>query len=213
MSTKEREIVAYHESGHAIVATSLPGNDPVHKISIVARGFGALGYTMQLPLEDRYLMQRRDLMNQLAVLLGGRSAEEIALSDISTGAQNDLQRATDIARAMVTEWGMSERLGAINFDLGRRNRFLDVPQGNERGPHSEETARAIDEEVKMIVTEAHNDARRILLDKREVLEIVTRRLLEKEVMEGDELRAILDGTYISDQTTNATEAPATQSTT
>jgi cell division protease FtsH len=213
MSTKEREIVAYHESGHAIVATSLPGNDPVHKISIVARGFGALGYTMQLPLEDRYLMQRRDLMNQLAVLLGGRSAEEIALSDISTGAQNDLQRATDIARAMVTEWGMSERLGAINFDLGRRNRFLDVPQGNERGPHSEETARTIDEEVKMIVTEAHNDARRILLDKREVLEIVTRRLLEKEVMEGDELRAILDGTYISDQTTNATEAPATQSTT
>jgi cell division protease FtsH len=213
MSNKEREIVAYHESGHAIVATSLPGNDPVHKISIVARGFGALGYTMQLPLEDRYLMQRRDLMNQLAVLLGGRSAEEIALSDISTGAQNDLQRATDIARAMVTEWGMSERLGAINFDLGRRNRFLDVPQGSERGPHSEQTARVIDEEVKMIVTEAHNDARRILLDKRDVLEIVTRRLLEKEVMEGDELRAILDGTYISDQTTNATEAPATQSTT
>jgi cell division protease FtsH len=213
MSNKEREIVAYHESGHAIVATSLPGNDPVHKISIVARGFGALGYTMQLPLEDRYLMQRRDLMSQLAVLLGGRSAEEIALSDISTGAQNDLQRATDIARAMVTEWGMSERLGAINFDTGRRNRFLDVGQGNERGPHSEETAKAIDEEVKMIVTEAHNDARRILLDKREVLETVTRRLLEKEVMEGDELRAILDGTYISDQTTNATEAPATQSTT
>ena len=116
MSTKEREIVAYHESGHAIVASSLPGIDPVHKISIVARGFGALGYTMQLPLEDRYLMQRRDLMNQLAVLLGGRSAEEIALGEISTGAQNDLQRATDIARAMVTEWGMSERLGAVNFD-------------------------------------------------------------------------------------------------
>jgi cell division protease FtsH len=191
MSNKEREIVAYHESGHAIVATALPGTDPVHKISIVARGFGALGYTMQLPLEDRYLMQRRDLMNQLAVLLGGRSAEEIALGEISTGAQNDLQRATDIARSMVTEWGMSERLGAVNFDSGRRNRFLDVPQGPERGPHSEETAKAIDEEVKMIVTEAHSDARRILLDRRDILETVTRRLLEKEVMEGDELRTIL----------------------
>jgi len=191
MSNKEREIVAYHESGHAIVATALPGTDPVHKISIVARGFGALGYTMQLPLEDRYLMQRRDLMNQLAVLLGGRSAEEIALGEISTGAQNDLQRATDIARSMVTEWGMSERLGAVNFDAGRRSRFLDMPQGPERGPHSEETAKAIDEEVKMIVTEGHNDARRILLDRREILETVTRRLLEKEVMEGDELRQII----------------------
>ncbi len=191
MSTKEREIVAYHESGHAIVATSLPGTDPVHKISIVARGFGALGYTMQLPLEDRYLMQRRDLMSQLAMLLGGRAAEEIALNEISTGAQNDLQRATDIARAMVTEWGMSERLGAINLDSGRRSRFLDFPQGPERGPYSEDTAKAIDEEVKMIVAESHNDARRILMDKRHLLETVTRRLLEKEVMEGDELRAIM----------------------
>src|SRR4029078_10440466 len=114
MSTKEREIVAYHECGHAIVATALPGTDPVHKISIVARGFGALGYTMQLPLEDRYLLQRRDLMNQLATLLGGRAAEEIALGEISTGAQNDLQRATDIAPAMVTEWGMSDAGGARN---------------------------------------------------------------------------------------------------
>src|SRR5688500_5659585 len=183
MSNKEREIVAYHEAGHAIVASSLPGMDPVHKISIVARGFGALGYTMQLPLEDRYLMQRRDLMSQLAVLLGGRSAEEIALGEISTGAQNDLQRVTDISRSMVTEWGMSERMGAVNFDARRGRTFLDMPQGNERGPHSEETARAIDEEVKMIVGEAHNDARRILLDKRHLLEQVTRRLLDKEVME------------------------------
>ncbi len=230
MGTKEREIVAYHESGHAIVATALPGTDPVHKISIVARGFGALGYTMQLPLEDRYLMQRRDLMNQLAILLGGRSAEEIALGEISTGAQNDLQRATDIARSMVTEWGMSERLGAVNFDSGRRSRFLDVPQGPERGPHSEETAKAIDEEVKMIITEGHNDARRILLDRRDILETVTRRLLEKEVMEGDELRAIVgeahpvdsrcdggapaNGPYVTmTHAKIATAAPDTQSTT
>jgi cell division protease FtsH len=215
MSTKEREIVAYHESGHAIVAASLPGTDPVHKISIVARGFGALGYTMQLPLEDRYLMQRRDLMSQLATLLGGRTAEEIALGEISTGAQNDLQRVTDIARAMVTEWGMSERLGAINLDPGRRNRFLDVPQPAERGPYSDETARLIDEEVKMLVSEAHNEARRILMEKRDLLEIVTRRLLDKEVMEGDELRAILAGQPSTDaatQTPTATATPATQST-
>ncbi|HXG88197.1 MAG TPA: ATP-dependent zinc metalloprotease FtsH [Vicinamibacterales bacterium] len=197
MSTKEREIIAYHESGHAIVASSLPGTDPVHKISIVARGFGALGYTMQLPLEDRYLMQRRDLMNQLAVLLGGRSAEEIALGEISTGASNDLQRTTDIARSMVTEWGMSERLGTVNLDAGRRNRFLEAGQASERGNYSEETARAIDEEVKMIIAEAHNDARRILMDRKDMLEKVTRVLLDKEVMEGDELRAILDGTYIA----------------
>jgi cell division protease FtsH len=199
MSTKEREIVAYHESGHAIVATSLPGTDPVHKISIVARGFGALGYTMQAPVEDRYLMQRRDLMNQLAMLLGGRSAEEIALGEISTGAQNDLQRATDIARSMVTEWGMSDRLGAVNLDAGRRSRFLDIPQGNERGPYSEDTAKMIDEEVKMIVAEAHNEARRILMEKRHLLEAVTRRLLEREVMEGDELRAILDGKMVDQE--------------
>jgi cell division protease FtsH len=191
MSQKEREIVAYHESGHALVATALPGTDPVHKISIVQRGFGALGYTMQLPLEDRYLMQKRDLLNQLAVLLGGRSAEEIALGEISTGAQNDLQRATDLARAMVTEWGMSDRVGAVYFDQGRRSRFLDIPMAAERGPYSEDTARLIDDEVKQIVTAAHNEARRILRDQRDILERVTRRLLEKEVMEGDELRRML----------------------
>jgi cell division protease FtsH len=212
MSTKEREIVAYHESGHAIVASALPGTDPVHKISIVARGFGALGYTMQTPVEDRYLMQRRDLMNQLALLLGGRSAEEIALGEISTGAQNDLQRVTDIARSMVTEWGMSERLGAVNFDARRGRNFLDTQQGGERGLHSEETARAIDDEVKIIVSEAHNEARRILMEMRPVLETVTRRLLENEVMEGDELRQILAGHHISDQTTTDSAAPATQST-
>ena len=133
MSEKEREIIAYHESGHAIVATSLPGLDPVHKISIVQRGFGALGYTMQLPLEDRYLMTRTDLLNQLAVLLGGRTAEEIALGEISTGAQNDLQRASDIARAMVTEFGMSDAMGAVSFGDRNRSRFLDVPPAGSSG--------------------------------------------------------------------------------
>jgi cell division protease FtsH len=191
MSQKEREIVAYHESGHAIVATSIPGMDPVHKISIVQRGFGALGYTMQLPLEDRYLMQRRDLLNQLAVLLGGRTAEEIALGEISTGAQNDLQRATDIARAMVTEWGMSDALGAINYDGHKRSKFLDIPLGPERGAYAEDTGRLIDSEVKRIMTDAHDEARQILTGQRDTLETVTRRLLEVEVMEGDQLRQIM----------------------
>jgi cell division protease FtsH len=191
MSTKEREIVAYHESGHAIVATVLPGLDPVHKISIVQRGFGALGYTMQLPLEDRYLMTRRDLQSQLAVLLAGRTAEEIALSEVSTGAQNDLQRATDIARAMVTEFGMSDTLGAVNYDTNKRGRFLDMPLPQERGAYGEETAQAIDAEIKRILSEAHATARQILTERRDTLERVTRRLLDIEVMEGDELRTLL----------------------
>jgi cell division protease FtsH len=191
MSDKERRIVAYHESGHAIVASVLPGLDPVHKISIVQRGFGALGYTMQLPLEDRYLMTRGDLYSQLAVLLGGRTAEEIALGEISTGAQNDLQRATDMARAMVTEWGMSDEMGAINYDVNKRGRFLDIGMPPERGLYGEETAQKIDSEIKRILNDAHNTARRILTEQRHKLESVTHRLLEIEVMEGDELRLML----------------------
>ena len=169
----------------------LPNLDPVHKLSIVQRGFGALGYTMQLPLEDRYLMTRGDLLSQLAVLLAGRTAEEIALDEISTGAQNDLQRATDIARAMVTEFGMSDALGAINYDGNKRARFLDIPMPQERGLHGEETARLIDAEIKRILTDAHDKARDILTTHREKLETVARRLLEIEVMEGDELRRLL----------------------
>jgi cell division protease FtsH len=192
MSDKEREIVAYHESGHAIVATALPGLDPVHKISIVQRGFGALGYTMQLPLEDRYLMQKRDLLNQLSVLLGGRTAEEIAFGEISTGAQNDLQRATDIARAMVTEFGMSERLGAVNYDGHKRPAFLES-LGPERGLYAEETAQQIDQEVRRIMGDAHEQARRVLTERRDTLNTLAQRLLEKEVIEGDELRNLMTG--------------------
>src|SRR5260221_8018744 len=146
---------------------------------------------MQLPIEDRYLMQRRELLSQLAVLLGGRTAEEIALGEISTGAQNDLQRATDIARAMVTEFGMSDALGAINYDGNKRARFLDIPMPQERGLYGEETAEMIDSEIKRILTDAHDTARRILTDHRGKLETVTRRLLEIEVMEGDELRQLI----------------------
>jgi cell division protease FtsH len=191
MNDKERRIVAYHESGHAIVASVLPGLDPVHKISIVARGFGALGYTMQLPLEDKYLLQRPDLMNQLSVLLGGRSAEEIAFGEVSTGAQNDLLRATDIARAMVTEFGMSDELGAVNYTSHPRGAFLENPFAPERGNYSEDTAVRIDAEIKRIVQEAHAAARRELAARRAVLERLSERLLEVEVIEADELRAIM----------------------
>jgi cell division protease FtsH len=191
MSPREREMVAYHESGHAIVATALPNLDPVHKISIVQRGFGALGYTLQLPLEDRYLVTRTDLLNQLAVLLGGRTAEEIAIGEISTGAQNDLQRATDIARAMVTQFGMSDELGTVNYEGSRRSTFLDIPMGPERGPYGEETAQRIDTEVKRLLDEAHERAHQLLAERRHLLELVTRRLLEKEVIEGDELKVLI----------------------
>jgi len=191
ISDKERRIIAYHESGHAIVASVLPGLDPVHKISIIGRGFGALGYTLQLPLEDRYLMTRHDLLGQLAVLLGGRSAEEIAFGEISTGAQNDLQRATDIARSMVTEFGMSDALGAVNYDGHRRATFIEAPFMNERGNHSEDTAQKIDTEVKRILTEAHDEARRVLRERKGILDELSMRLLDKEVVEGEELRALL----------------------
>ena len=136
-------------------------------------------------------MTRNDLQSQLAVLLAGRTAEEIALGEISTGAQNDLQRATDIARAMVTEFGMSDELGAINYDGNKRPRFLDIPLPQDRGLYGEETAQKIDAEIKRILNEAHATARQILSDNRDKLENVTRRLLEVEVMEGDELRQIL----------------------
>jgi cell division protease FtsH len=191
MSEKERRIVAYHESGHAIVASVLPGLDPVHKISIVQRGFGALGFTMQLPLEDRYLMTRQDLRSQLAVLLAGRSAEEIAFGEISTGAQNDLMRATDIARAMVTEFGMSDKVGAVSYNGHKRSPFLETPFAPERGNYAEETAQTIDAEVKRILQEAHDEARRVLKEYRGVLDRLSERLLEIEVVEAEELRAIM----------------------
>jgi len=206
MNDKERRIVAYHESGHAIVATVLPGLDPVHKISIVQRGFGALGYTMQLPLEDKYLMTRGDLLSQLSVLLGGRSAEEIAFGEISTGAQNDLMRATDIARAMVTEFGMSDALGVVNYDGHRQPSFIENPFGRERGNYAEETALQIDIEIKRILTDAHEKARQILRDHRDILDRLSERLLEKEVIEADELKAIM-GNYPKSPDTVPAEVP------
>jgi cell division protease FtsH len=196
MSEHEREIVASHEAGHAIVASVLPGVDPVHKISIVQRGYEALGHTLQLPTEEHYLVTRQTLLNQLAVWLGGRSAEEIVFQEISTGAQNDLQRATDLARSMVAEYGMSEALGPVAFKGRNRQRFLEVP-GLEPESFAEETARQIDAEIKQLVVEAHTRALGVLRDRRSILDTLARRLNEHEVVEGAEVRALIEQTSSS----------------
>jgi cell division protease FtsH len=190
INPKEKKIVAYHESGHALVAELVSGADPVSKISIIPRGIAALGYTSQLPTEDRYLMTRSELLARICVLLGGRVAEEIIFGDISTGAQNDLQRATEVARTMITQFGMSEKLGLASLEGARTATFLMVPTHNSK-QYSEETARLIDEEVKLILTEAHAKARAILVSHRSALEELAKLLLEKEVVDRPALQAIL----------------------
>jgi cell division protease FtsH len=190
MNEKEKRIVAYHESGHALVAMSVPTADPVNKVSIIPRGIAALGYTQQLPTEDRYLMTREELLDRLSVLLGGRVAEEIVFKDISTGAQNDLQRATDIARSMVTEYGMSEKLGLVTYAKERRPLFLETGFSPSK-EYSDETAKEIDAEVSRLMSEAHDRVKEILTKKREQLEILSQTLLEKETVLGDELKKLL----------------------
>ncbi len=189
LSSEEKRRVAYHETGHALVAASVPRADKVHRISIIPRGIGALGYTLQLPTEDRYLLTRSELLDRLAVLLGGRAAEELVFEEISTGAQNDLEKATEIARAMVMDYGMSERLGPQTFRR-REHLFLDIPF-RERELLSEDTARAIDEEIAKLLREAYQRARDILSSNRERLEEIAQLLLEKEVLEGEELERLL----------------------
>ena len=188
MNPRIRRIIAVHETGHAIVASVLPGLDPVHKVSIVGRGFGALGYTLSLPLEDRYLRTKAELQNELAVLLGGRTAELLIFGEVSTGDHNDLLRATDIARSMVTELGMSELVGPVNHEGRKRGAFLDTPYVPERGNYAEETARLVDAEIKRLIAEAEGTANRILTERRDTLDDLTAHLLEKEVLEGAEIR-------------------------
>ncbi len=190
MNAREKEIVTFHESGHAIVAESVEHADPVHKISIIPRGIAALGYTQQQPIEDRYLMTRSELLDRLAVLLGGRVAEELVFDEISTGAQNDLQRATDIARSMVTEYGMSERLGLVTYERARQPMF--APEGFAASKtYSEEKAAQIDEEIARFVDEAHQRVRKILTERRVVLDKLAQLLAEKESVQGEELRAMM----------------------
>jgi cell division protease FtsH len=191
MSPKEKEIVAYHESGHAIVAESVEHADPVHKITIIPRGVAALGYTQQQPTEDRYLMTKSELLDRMGVLLGGRVAEELVFGEISTGAQNDLQRATDIARSMVTEYGMSDRLGLVTYERERRPMFLPESFTSGGKTYSEEKAAEIDGEISKVVEDTHQRVRGILGEKREVLNTLAKLLLEKEIVQGDEMRALL----------------------
>jgi cell division protease FtsH len=195
MSEKEREIVAFHEMGHALVALSVETADPVHRVSIIPRGAAALGMTMQRPLEDRYLMTEPELLDRLAILLGGRTGEEIAFRQISTGAQNDLERATEIARAMVAEYGMSDKLGPLSFGRdGFRGADGRVLFPGERPDMSDETARLVDEEVARLVNHAHERAQTILDGKKDVLDRLARLLMVREVMEGKELQGYVDGT-------------------
>jgi cell division protease FtsH len=192
MSRKEKEIVAYHETGHALMASLLDSTDPVHKISIIPRGIAALGYTMQRPTEDRYLMTKKELMDRLSVLLGGRVAEEIVFREVSTGAHDDLSKATDIAKSMVKEFGMSELVGHITYETERKSMFLDVNPDSTGKHYSEETAREIDNEIRRIVEEAYAGVSRTLSDKKPLLEQVAKILLEKEVIEGEELRKLVN---------------------
>jgi cell division protease FtsH len=202
----EKQRVAYHECGHALVACSLPNTDPVHKISIIPRGFGALGYTLQRPEDDRHLVTQSELQNRICVLLGGIAAEEIVFQETSTGAQNDLQRATDIARRMVTEFGMSPKLGRVHYSESQRSPFLGTPGPAGEPIHSEDTIREIDLEVKRIIDESSATAYDILNNRRAALEQMTRELIEIEVMDADQLKRILDAHRTSPQISPGTYA-------
>ena len=191
LNPKEREIVAYHEMGHALVALSLPGTDPVHKVSIIPRGIGALGYTIQRPTEDRYLMTREELENKMAVLLGGRAAERLVFDHLSTGAADDLAKVTDIARSMVMRYGMHGKLGHVAYEA-EHPAFLQVP-GAMPGAreYSEETASEIDRAVRMIVQDAFDRAVATLKARRDTLDRGARELLAHETLTEDELRELL----------------------
>ena len=193
MSQKEREVIAFHESGHALVGHVLENSDPIHKISIIARG-QALGYTMQVPEQDHFLSSRDEMLDQIAVLLGGRTAEELFCGDITTGASNDLERATKIAREMVTRYGMSEELGTQVFGEAQHEVFLgrDYAQKND---YSAETAKRIDDEIERIMREAHDRAREVLSARGDQMRTMAEVLLERETVEGPAVDALLDGTW------------------
>ncbi len=193
ITESERKVIAYHESGHALVGHLLDNADPVHKISIISRG-QALGYTLQMPEEDHFLQTRGVMLDQIATLLGGRTAEELACDDVTTGASNDLERATKLAREMVTRYGMSDELGAQVFGEAQQQVFLGRDYTNRQN-YSAETAKRIDDEVARIITEAHVRARHILEEHRDQLDLMATVLLERETVEGDAVQALLDGTW------------------
>jgi cell division protease FtsH len=190
ISDNEKKIVAYHESGHTLLALLVPGADPLHKVSIIPRGTAALGYTMQVPLEDRYLTSRKELLGRLVVLLGGRASEELNFGEITTGAHNDLEVATAIARRMVCEFGMSEKMGHLTFGRREHQIFLGRDLGEERN-YSEDTARMIDAEVKRIIDESYTRAKNELTSHIDQLKKLAQTLLEKEVLDAEEVRVIV----------------------
>jgi cell division protease FtsH len=191
ISEREKQVIAYHEGGHALVAHVLPHADPVHKVSIIPRG-RALGYTLTLPVEDKYLVARSELLDELAMLLGGRTAEELIFADPTTGASNDIDRATSVARQMVTEFGMSEALGPMR--LGHRGGEVFLGKELQSTPdYSEEIATRIDAEVRRLLDDAHDVARAILTTHRSVLDDLAAALLERETLEADEVEARLGG--------------------
>mgnify|MGYP002633598347 CR=1 FL=1 len=194
LNVHERRVTAYHEMGHALVARALPGSDPVHKVSIIPRGIGALGYTIQRPTEDRFLMSSQELKDKMAVLLGGRAAESIVFGDISTGASDDLVKATNIARSMVTRYGMDDKLGMVSLE-SERSTLLQMPgeYAATRRDYSEETAREVDCAVRQLVTQAFEDAVGSLEANRDALVEGAERLLEKETLSGDELPTVSAG--------------------
>jgi len=189
LSNAEKERVAFHESGHALVAVTVPTGEPVHKVSIIPRGMAALGYTLQLPVEEKFLSTVDELKDQIAILLGGRTAEEIIYNNVSSGAANDLERASEIARAMVTQLGMSERLGPLT--LGKHQQLIYLGVQQEERNYSEATARQIDEEVRALVEEGQQRANEILARRRPALDALAKRLQQKEVISGEELQAVI----------------------
>ena len=190
ISKKEKDIIAYHESGHALLSLLLPNVDPLHKVSIIPRGVSALGYTMQLPLQDRYILSRSELLDRLCVLLGGRASEELMLGEITTGAHNDLELVTKMARKMVTEFGMSARVG--NITLGKREGPVFLGRDLvEHKDYSDDTAKLIDDEVKKIVQESYEHAKKVLETNIDKLKLLASKLLEREVLDSSEVKEIL----------------------
>ena len=191
INNREKKIIAYHETGHAIVAKILPGADPVHKISIIPRGHAALGYTLQIPEEDRFLMTKSELMNRISILLSGRVSEEIVFNDVTSGAANDLDRATEIARQMVTQLGMSETLGLVKLGKKREEIFLGRDISEDRN-YSEEIAYSIDKEVKAVIDECYERAKEILTEHRELLDKIAAVLLEREVLTSEDFDELIE---------------------
>ena len=204
ISDEEKLNTAHHEAGHALVAKLTPGTDPLHKVSIIPRGM-ALGVTQQLPVDDRYSYSKEFILNRLAVLMGGRAAEEISLGHITTGAGNDLLMATDLAKKMVCEWGMSEKLGPLTFGKREEQIFLGKEITKQKD-YSEKTAEEIDNEIRAIVNERYKYAKKLLLDNRNILDNIAQALLEVETLDGSEIDDIIAGKDISPKTESTDKA-------